>query len=116
MTILRIIIGILVTLAVAGFTAFNLQSVDIVYSPFNEAISVPLYAVAIGFSLFGFVMGALITWVNSSGVRKERRKLRKQVRTLEKELDCLQGDKFSPPSEASQNGNAKTDLPVITSK
>jgi|GEM_PF-2607830 len=96
LAILRTILGLLVTAPVAVFCGLNIQAVDVTYSPFHDSISLPLYAVGLGLALFGVLFGAFSTWLNSSSLRKERRQLKKRVKTLEKELGRAQkqtGDK-----------------------
>ena len=94
----RTILGLIVTIPVAAFCGLNVQNVEIIYSPFHDSIEVPLYAIALGFALFGCVFGAFSTWLNNAPMRKQRRLLGKRVRQLEKELRRWQEQKGSGKS------------------
>lgn len=80
------IIGFIIAASVTAFAVFNRHSVDLFWSPVNEPVSLPLYAVGLGFMVYGFLVGAAIVWLSGSAVRRSRRKQIKRIRELEKEL------------------------------
>ncbi len=110
MSFLRAIIAIILTLVLAGFAALNTEKIEVVISPVSDAILIPLYAIALGAVAFGFVSGALMVWINGAPVRKDRRKKKKAIRILEKEVDKLKDDKFT------QHKPATDIFPAITSQ
>ncbi len=77
----------LVTLLFVGSIVWvsvgNRVGVDFSLYPVVEGISVPLPMLLLGAMITGFIWGATIVWLNGAGTRKELRRLRKQVATLE---------------------------------
>lgn len=107
MAILRTLLGLIVTLPIAVFAGLNLQSVDLFYNPLGEGVlQIPLYAVGLGGAFLGVLFGSFLTWVNGSAVRHGKRKLKKQVKSLQKELAKAQ----------KQNIAAGRDLPALDVK
>lgn len=102
----RTILGLIVTLPVAVFCGLNIQSVEVTYSPFHDPVSVPLYAVVLGFAFFDVLFGSFSTWLNTAPLRKERRQYKKQVRSMKKKLGDL-------PKQAENKEKA---LPVEVAK
>ena len=90
------------TVLVAAFAAFNTKSVEVLYSPIHDPMMVPLYIIALGGVAIGFVAGAFMVWLNSSTLRKDRRKKKKEIKHLEKEVTKLKEDKFSPKPPAQE--------------
>lgn len=89
MTILRWMIGIpLVVLAIA-FAVANGEIVAFTWSPVNEALNWPLYALVLSAMAIGFIFGSFITWVNGHSLRKERRQLAKKVEAQQEEITKL---------------------------
>ncbi|MFP4098843.1 MAG: LapA family protein [Alphaproteobacteria bacterium] len=88
MAVLRVVLGVLVTVPIAVFCGLNTEKVEIFYNPLHGAgsLHVPLYSIALGFALFGALYGSFSTWLNGRELRKERRQLKKHVKSLEKEL------------------------------
>ncbi len=102
MGVLRGILAVCVTIVIGLFAAFNRQSVDLYWNPLNldDVLSVPVYAVGLVGILFGFFVGAIMVWLNMSSLRRQKRKQKKEIKTLEKEVSRLKDDKFSaqPPA------------------
>lgn len=101
MAFLRTLTGFIVTITVLVFASGNLHSVEVFYTPFTPAIELPLYLIALGLMGFGFLVGGFLVWVNEGKARKERRRQRKEIRTLQKELGVVNENKQSqaPPSD-----------------
>lgn len=68
------------------FAIGNSDLVGVVFNPFGLAINVPLYIICFLFFTGGFLLGTIITWFSSSDIRKERRKQKKEIKKLQKEL------------------------------
>ena len=86
MSLIKSIFTTILTIIIAGFCIINAQSIDVSWSPFHDDITLPLYAIIIVSLLVGFLLGAGALWINSAHLRKEKRKQKKQIKTLEKEL------------------------------
>jgi len=102
MSFFRTILAVILTVLVAAFAAFNTQPVEVLYSPIHDPMMVPLYIIALGGVAIGFVAGAFMVWLNSSTLRKDRRKKKKEIKHLEKEVTKLKEDKFSPKPPAQE--------------
>jgi uncharacterized integral membrane protein len=66
----------------AGFAVYNRNSVTLDLWPF-ATIELPLYLVVLGMLATGLLVGSAITWLGHLGIRRERRRLAKQVQRLE---------------------------------
>ena len=80
------ITGFLIAILIAGFAALNRQDIDFYYSPIHDPAHYPLYFIVLAFTVFGFLTGALIVWVQDGKIRKDKRIQKKQIKTLENEL------------------------------
>lgn len=101
MAFVRALFGFIITIAVLIFASANLHTIEVFYSPFTPSIELPLYLIALGLMGFGFVTGGILVWINEGKARKERRRQRKEIKTLQKELSAVNenGDTKSPPSD-----------------
>ena len=86
MAIIRFIIGLVFTVLVASVAVMNRFSVDLVWSPVNDSISLPFYVVLLGALLVGFLFGGMLVWINGGSVRSEKRKQKREIKILEKEI------------------------------
>lgn len=86
MSLIANILSFTLTILIALFCILNIKSVDIIFSPLHDPISLPLYAVVLSSLALGFIIGACTLWVNSGTLRKARKQQRKQIKVLEKEL------------------------------
>ncbi len=89
MGILRSILGLAFAVLFAVFAVANRHSVDVYWNPFAPPLSVPFYILALMLLAAGFILGGLAAWVKSLPVRWTKRKLGKQIKSLEKELGSL---------------------------
>lgn len=83
MKFLQSLFGLVLAVVLAVFCVSNLQSVSVTYSPVHDPLEVPLYAVALGGVLLGFLTGALMMWMNA--VPKSWAK-RREIKGLKKDL------------------------------
>jgi uncharacterized integral membrane protein len=73
---------LLAAIVCAGFAVYNRNSVTLDLWPF-ATVELPLYLVVLGMLATGLLLGSSITWLGHLGIRRERRRLAKQVRRLE---------------------------------
>lgn len=86
MSLIKSILAFILTIAIAAFCIINAQNVDVTWSPINNSISLPLYAIILGSLITGFFIGSFSVWLNSGTLRKTKRQQKKQIKSLEKEL------------------------------
>jgi uncharacterized integral membrane protein len=87
--LLRWIIGLSAALAITLFAIANRQTVDVHWNPFREPLHLPLYVVTLGLMAFGFFTGSFMVWLNTLPLRFAAWKQKKQIKTLEKQLDTV---------------------------
>ncbi len=68
------------------FALFNSGTVNVIYSPFRDALSLPLYVPVLFAVGFGFLFGAVMTWAAMGRLRAKARARAKQIKLLEKQL------------------------------
>lgn len=86
MAIIRWIIALPLIVGAVLFALAHPTSVAITWNPFEPAINLPLYFVALTFLGFGVVLGAFMAWLGMGKVRKDRRKQKKTIKQLEKDI------------------------------
>ncbi|GJL85611.1 MAG: hypothetical protein DHS20C02_13860 [Micavibrio sp.] len=96
MGLIRWIFGFLVALILAAFAVFNRTPASLTWSPVHVPLELPLYMIGLALMALGFFLGSIITWMNMSKVRQDRRRQKKQIKILEKELEAV-----------NENGNAE---------
>ena len=84
--VLRWIFSLLIPAGSVLFALANRQTVPVAWSPLHDPYAVPVFGIALGALLFGFVLGGTMVWLNAGPLRRDRRHLRKTVKALEKEL------------------------------
>lgn len=104
MGLIRALTGSIVVIVTVGFAMMNRQDVSVDWSPFHEPLSLPLFAICLGIGALGFLLGALVMWLNGGHVRREKRRQRKEIKALEKELGTLREDDqdFKPEAPAAE--------------
>jgi uncharacterized integral membrane protein len=80
------VIAVIVAVAVILFAVSNRQEVEITLWPLPFQANAGVYAVVLVAVLVGFIAGMIATWMVGGGARRERRRLRGQVRDLEQSL------------------------------
>lgn len=96
--LLRHIAGFTIAILLAAFAIFNRGTVNVSYSPLNEPLAMPLYAIVLGMFVLGFLVGAFLVWFNTAPVRRTRRQQRKQIKALEKELATVKHEPSQTPA------------------
>ncbi len=93
MVILRFIIGFIITVSITIISVLNRNIISFTWSPVHENVQLPIYFIILVFFLIGFLFGGINVWINHSKIRKERRKQKKIIETLEKEIENLKKEK-----------------------
>lgn len=102
MSIIRGFIGFVLAVALAVFALFNRHDVVLSVGPVYEPFNLPLYLIVLVFMAVGFVFGGVFVWLGAAPVRRSKRKQRKEIKKLEKELGKLKEssvDVATPPSD-----------------
>lgn len=86
---IRWILGISLAILLAGFSVLNRESVTLNWGPLESTLDLPIYAIALAFMMMGFLIGGLVVWLNYAPLRQTRRKQKKKIKALEKELDAV---------------------------
>ncbi len=87
MSILRWILALPIIVGAVLFALANPTIVSITYSPLHAPKELPVYFIGLSFLGTGFLFGAFMAWVGMSKTRVERRRLKKEVRQLEKDIN-----------------------------
>lgn len=98
MGFIRWLIGLAIAIALSVFAVFNRTSVSVTWNPFSAPVELPLYLAALTFIAAGFVLGVLVVWMNTDPLHLEKRRQRKHIKDLEKQLETLheKGGKEAP--------------------
>ncbi len=101
MEFIRWIIGFIFAAILAGFAVLNIHPTQLIWSPIHEPLELPLYMITLPIMALGFICGGFLVWLNSSPVRRIKRKQSKKIKTLEKEIAHFNKEEKnqSPPSD-----------------
>ena len=86
MKILAWVIAAVVAIVVVAFAVANRGPVEISVAPLPYMLDIPIWALAVGALVMGFLAGALIRWLLDHKVRRMARRGRRRMRALEQEL------------------------------
>jgi len=70
------------------FAVSNRETVSVGLWPLPAFVELPLYLVVLGMLILGFILGELVAWIGGSRWRREARRSRRRITTLERELDA----------------------------
>jgi uncharacterized integral membrane protein len=87
MQLLKWIFALPLIIGAIFFAVANPDIVTVNFAPFATALNTPLYLICFLFLTGGFLLGTLLTWASGSDVRKERRKQKKEIKKLQKEIE-----------------------------
>jgi uncharacterized integral membrane protein len=85
--LIRSVLSIIVAALTVVFAIANRHEVSLLWSPVHEPATLPLFVIVIAGMAFGFIIGAVMVWLNESKIRKDRRAKIKAIRKLEAKLD-----------------------------
>lgn len=109
MQILKWIIALPLIIGAIFFAVANPDLVTIHFNPFDFIIETPLYIICFLFLTGGFLLGTILTWASGANIRRERRKQKKTIKKLEKEMEDHHDkmaetlNKISPGSKPKHN-------------
>ena len=86
MRILAWVIAAAVAIVVIAFAVANRGPVEISVAPLPYRLDTPVWALAVGALVVGFLTGALVRWLLDHKVRRMARRGRRRTRALEQEL------------------------------
>lgn len=89
MPFIRWTAGFIIALLTVAFAVQNLDPVPLNWSPFHLPLELPLYLVGLVLMGAGFLVGAFTVWINTDPLRLDKRRQRKKIKNLEKELETL---------------------------
>ena len=101
---MRILFWIFVLLVAAVFALFaisNRAGVALSLWPLPFLVEAPLYLIALGGALLGFLLGELAAWIAASRRRRELRRQRRHIAALEAELRATQAQLAGPAENAA---------------
>lgn len=81
----KALVTILFVIIIFWMSVFNRESVNFSAYPFIENAPVPLAIIICAAAILGFLWGAVIVWLNGGVTRAEARRLKREVKSLEKE-------------------------------
>ena len=87
MPLIRFLFFIIIATLAAYFAVLNRENVYVIWSPVHDAIDIPVFLIALIAIFSGFIIGALYSWLGNSNLRKNYRSQKKQIKTLEKEIE-----------------------------
>ena len=107
MVILRWLITIPIIVVCVFWAVSNRQDIEIIFSPLHDPVTMPVYFLILGALALGFFVGATSCWFSMSGLRKQKREQKKEIKQLKKDLDiALVAHKNAPAVPlASQEKN-----------
>lgn len=108
MAFIRAFIGFLFAIMLTVFAVYNRHDVSVNLGPTLPSYEFPLYLIVLGFMAVGFVFGGIFVWLNGASVRRSKRKQRKEIKALEREVDDL---KFSNHDASAPIGEFFPALP-----
>ena len=86
----RWILSVIIMVSVILFTFANREIITVTFSPFHDSVEVFSFVLALGAFALGFTFGGIMVWLNSTKLRIERRKQKKEITRLENEIEDLQ--------------------------
>jgi hypothetical protein len=84
--VLRSVLSIFLAAGAILFALANRGDVAVVYSPVHESIIIPVFILGLGAMFAGFLIGAVIVWMNGSEIRKKYRIQSRAMKKMERGL------------------------------
>lgn len=87
-----VLIGLPLALLIVSFAVANRQSVTLAFDPFAPeapalSLSLPLFAVVLLSLMLGVLIGGAASWMRQGKWRKEARRRRQEVESLEADIE-----------------------------
>ncbi len=113
MKIIAWLIAIPLAVVVVVFAIANRGTVDLSFDPLPYALSIPIWALAAGALVVGFLLGALIRWLLDHKTRAGARQSRRRARALEREIAELRArNRPRGVAIASRDDGRQDELPA----
>ena len=107
MKLLFWIFVLLVALVLALFAVSNRESVALGLWPVPFLVEIPLYVAMLAALAVGFVIGEFAAWIAGSRWRREARRRRRHIASLEGELRATQAHLVGPAERPSTHMAAR---------
>jgi putative membrane protein len=88
----------LVAIVLILFAISNRQTVSVGLWPLPALVDMPLYLVLLGTLLVGFIVGELVAWIRGWHWRREARRSRDRIATLEREIAAAHAQRPEAPA------------------
>lgn len=111
--LLRWLIGFIFAAAIITFAVLNRDTVTLTYTPIHDPLEWPMYAIGLLLLAVGYIFGALTIWIGDSKLRRERRRQRKEIKSLNKELNSYKPERGE---NAIHREEIKSLLPALPDK
>lgn len=99
MSLFRWIFSTVLAIALVIFSVFNMQLVEVTYSPVHSALNVPLAVIVTCALGIGFLFGGIFMWCECGPFSRKADKKRGQVYDLQREVkDLKEQDVMLPPA------------------
>lgn len=89
MAYITLFITVPLTLFAVLFAVSNTGDVSVSLQPFEESLTLRIYALGLGMLAIGFFLGALFVGLHSQKMRLQGWKQKRRAERLEKEIDAL---------------------------
>lgn len=83
--VLRYLLKFVSVILIVAFVVLNRQETTLYISPLSEPLTLPLWLMGLVIFTFGFIVGAVLLWLNSWPIRKDLRQTKKKLAQAEKD-------------------------------
>lgn len=98
MKLLSWIVLAIVAVVLILFAISNREAVSVGLWPLPALVELPLYLVLLGTLIVGFIVGELAAWVRAWRWRREARRGRERIVTLEREIEAERARRAVSPA------------------
>ena len=116
MNLIRWIIAAPIVIGAVLFALANPTNVMLTWSPIHEPKELPLYFIALSFLGIGFLLGAVIAWLNMGKTRADKRRLKKENKQLEKDINESNEKLTQAMANDKPEDKGTSDTPLIEVK
>jgi uncharacterized integral membrane protein len=88
--LVRWLVSLVAIILIAAFAVSNRQQIDVALAPLPGSVPLPVYIVFLGGLVLGAVIGAMATWLGGWRRRRDSRRMRKQIWSLETKLGVVE--------------------------
>lgn len=110
MKLVRWAAGLVAAVVIIAFAVANREDVVIRFDPLPYELDLPVYALALGALLSGFLLGLLVQWLLGLKARGQARARGRRIAALEAELAALR--RSAPAPDTAQRDAAPSGRPL----